>query len=344
MSVSLSVRCVQRPKVEDMPAEAEPGGDPVVTNSLATTVSVIIPSYNSGATIGQTLDHLQAQTAAEKIQEVIVVDSSDDKITKSTLARYANDKIRTITSGVRVMPAIQRNIGAQSARGDVLCFIDADAYPADDWVERVLEAYSNGTRVGGGSYLVPPFQKENKLAVAQYYLEFNEYIDTGQPRPKRMIPTCNMFCERNLFDSVGGIPEIRASEDTLFGLNVGQIQRMTFFPDIKVYHIFRENLDHYLSNQVLLGTYIYVYRMYHYNSIYLQRAYFPVLYPAFVVVKFLRIFVRIVMAGPEHWRGFAWSAPLFFKGLRHWGKGFSQGCKEYDSLKMGLKLNNYDEP
>jgi len=105
--------------------------------------------------------------------EVIIVDSSDDTITRSVLARYTNGKIRTITSGVRVMPAIQRNIGAKSAHGDVLCFIDADAYPADDWVERVLDAYSKGTRVGGGSYLVPPFQRDNKLAVAQYYLEFN---------------------------------------------------------------------------------------------------------------------------------------------------------------------------
>jgi hypothetical protein len=180
--------------------------------------------------------------------------------------------------------------------------------------------------------------------MAQYYLEFNEYIDTGQPRPKKMIPTCNMFCERRLFDSVGGIPEIRASEDTLFGLKVGQIERMTFFPDIKVYHIFRENLDHYLSNQVLLGTYIYVYRKYHYHSMYLQRVYFPVLYPAFVVVKFLRIFVRIVMAGPRHWRRFVWSAPLFFRGLRYWGKGLTQGCRQYDDLKTSLDLNNYDEP
>jgi len=322
-----------------MLAETKHSSDLGVASDHA-TASVVIPCYNSGATIAQTLDHLLDQTAFNHILEVIIVDSSDDGITKGVIAKYINGKIKTITSGIRVMPAIQRNIGAKSARGDVLCFIDADAYPADDWVERVLEAYLNGTRVGGGSYLVPPFQKENKLAVAQYYLEFNEYIDTGQPRPKKMIPTCNMFCERNLFNRVGGIPEIRASEDTLFGLNVSQIEKMTFFPDTKVYHIFRENLDHYLGNQVLLGKYIYVYRKYYYNPKYLDRAYFPFLYPVFVLVKFLRIFARIVAAGPVHWRGFVWSAPLFFKGLRYWGKGLAQGCKEYDSLKMSLQLNN----
>lgn len=322
-----------------MPAETKRSSKRNTVGMLA-TASIVIPCYNSGSTIAQTLDHLLEQTAFNRILEVIVVDSSDDDITKNIIAGYTNGKIRIITSGVQVMPAIQRNIGAKSAHGDVLCFIDADAYPADDWVERILEEYSNGARVGGGSYLVPPFQKKNKLAVAQYYLEFNEYIDTGLPRKKKMIPTCNMFCERSLFNKVGGIPEIRASEDTLFGLNVSKFEKMTFFPDVRVYHIFRENRDHYLSNQLLLGKYIYVYRRHHYNPKYLNRAYFPILYPAFMTVKFLRIFSRIVVAGPVHWRGFAWSAPLFFLGLRYWVKGFVQGSKEYESLITSLHLDN----
>jgi len=59
MSESLSVRSDEQPKVGDMQAEAKAGGDPLATNGGA-TVGVIIPSYNSGATIGRTLDHLQA--------------------------------------------------------------------------------------------------------------------------------------------------------------------------------------------------------------------------------------------------------------------------------------------
>lgn len=319
-----------------MPAETKHRIERTAPTGLA-TASIVIPCYNSGATIAQTLDHLLGQTAFDRILEVIVVDSSDDEVTKDVIAGYVGGKVSAITSGVRVMPAIQRNIGAKSAHGDVLCFIDADAYPAVDWVERQLEAYSNGTRVGGGSLLVPPFQRENRLAVAQYYLEFNEYVDTGKPRPKKMIPTCNMFCDRTLFNRVGGFPEIRASEDTLFGLAVGKIEKMTFFPGIKVYHIFRENLDHYLSNQVLLGKYIYVYRKYHYNPKYLDRAYFPFLYPFFMLAKLMRILVRIVMAGPPHWFRFSWSMPLFFRGLHYWGKGFDQGCREYETLKGSLQ-------
>jgi glycosyltransferase involved in cell wall biosynthesis len=302
------------------------------------TASVVIPSYNSAATIEHTIEHLLKQSAIDRVREIIVVDSSDDDKTKDLLAKYAQGKVKMITSGVRVMPAIQRNIGARNAEGDILCFIDSDAYPAVDWIEKILEACEQGHKVGGGSYLLPDFQIHHRLAAAQYYLEFNEYINTGKPRNKKILPTCNLFCDRSLFEQVGGIPEIRASEDTLFGLKVSETENMIFLPDLKVSHIFRENLEHCLNNQKLIGKYIYVYRKYYYAPRYLRKSLIPILYPAMMLVKFLRIFYRILHAGPKHWRKFLWSAPLFFKGLAAWGKGFRQGSIEYEQLKGDFVL------
>jgi glycosyltransferase involved in cell wall biosynthesis len=302
------------------------------------TASVIIPSFNSAKTIKFTIDHLLKQTANERLIEIIIVDSSDDNVTKQILTGYTNDKVRMITSGVRVMPAIQRNMGAKEAKGDILCFIDSDAFPADDWVEKILEACEKGYKVGGGSYLLPDFQVNHKLAVAQYYLEFNEYINTGKPRIKKLLPTCNLFCEKKLFEKVGGIPEIRASEDTLFGLKVSEHENIIFLPKVKVSHIFREDQEHCMNNQALIGKYIYVYRKYYYSSAYLKKSLVPILYPAMIFVKFMRIFQRILLAGPKHWRKFLWSSPLFFEGLFAWGRGFRQGSREYEQLKGDFAL------
>lgn len=302
------------------------------------TASVIIPSYNSAKTINYTIDHLLKQTANERLVEIIVVDSSDDDKTKHILTGYKNDKVRMITSGIRVMPATQRNIGAGEAKGDILCFIDSDAFPAEDWIEKIIEACEEGNKAGGGSYLIPDFQQHNKLATAQYYLEFNEFINTGKPRIKKIFPTCNLFCDKKLFEKVGGIPEIRASEDTLFGLKLSEVEKMIFLPDVRVSHIFRENLEHCLNNQTLIGKYIYVYRKYYYSPAYLKRSLVPILYPAMMLVKFMRIFQRVLLAGPRHWRKFLWASPLFFRGLSAWGKGFRQGSREYDQLKSDFAL------
>jgi glycosyltransferase involved in cell wall biosynthesis len=301
--------------------------------SAQPTATVIIPSYNSAATIGHTLTHLLKQTAADRLLQIIVVDSSDDGRTKEELQKFEGEKVRVITSGIRVMPAIQRNIGAAEATGDVLCFIDSDAYPIPTWLEQILQAYSEGVRVGGGSYLVPDFQRGNAIAVAQYYLEFNEYIKRGTRRSLKMVPTCNLFCERALFEQVGGIPEIRAAEDTMFGIKVSKESPITFLPEASVYHIFREHADHYFKNQALLGTYIYVYRKQLYDNRYLNPLLVSTVLPAFLLVKLARIAPRIALAGPEHWGPFFRSSPQFFQGLWHWGQGFRRGSRDFESLR-----------
>lgn len=301
------------------------------------TASVVIPSYNSAATIGQTLRHVLAQSASDRLVEVIVVDSSDDDgATKNVLASFASDKVKIVTSGIKVMPAKQRNIGARQARGDVLCFIDSDAYPVDTWLEQILHAYEQGVRVGGGSYLVPEKQRELQVAVAAYYLEFNEYINRGHKRTIHMLPTCNLFCERALFEQVGGIPEIRASEDTLFCMRVSKEAPIVFLPDASVYHLFREQVEHYLKNQELLGKYIYVYRRQVYNNRYLEPGLVGGLLPLFLLAKLARIAPRIALAGPKHWGPFARCSPLFLQGLWRWGKGFKEGSVDFESLKVTL--------
>jgi len=304
------------------------------------TVSIIVPSYNSYKTIGYTLEHILTQSAINMVKEIIVVDSSDDEFTVPLIKKFTDPRIQFITSGIRVMPAIQRNIGAQKATGDLFAFIDSDAYPAHDWLEKIIEAYGCGIKLGGGSYRVPEFQLKNKVALGQYYLEFNEFINAGSAREVRLLPSCNLFAERMLFHRVQGFPEIRASEDSLFGLKANKICPMIFLPQAAVFHIFRENREHFLNNQVLIGKYIYIYRLAFYKSFYLRRL-LPLFIPAILFFKFLRIVLRIIKAGPGHFPAFIKSLPVFILGLLSWMKGFS-GCRKekelVDELKRSISL------
>jgi glycosyltransferase involved in cell wall biosynthesis len=292
------------------------------------TVSAVVPAYNSHGTIGFTLDGLLA--LQPPLHEVIVADSSSLPEAKAQLAAYAAKGVKVVHLPVRTMPALARNAGANAATGEVLAFIDSDAYPAPDWHERLQAALAAGTRVGGGSVRLPERQTNMPLPAAQYLLQFNEYIDAGARRTMAFSPAVNLFCEKSLFDEVGGFPELRASEDTLFGLKVSETTAFWFEPDVKVYHIFREGLKPFLDNQHLLGKYIFIYRSDR------ARGAFPwnhpwglVLLPAIATAKSLRIAARILRwPRPDLWWRLAAYSPWFLRGMLAWCRGFAEAVRE----------------
>lgn len=293
------------------------------------SVTVIIPSYNSHKTIGWTLKGIKAQTKLDFISEIIVVDSSDDNITPDYLKTQEDDLVKVTRSGSRVMPAIQRNIGARMANGNLLCFIDSDAFPAPNWIELIIEEYIKGCLAGGGSYMIPEFQMDKPIVYAQYFLEFSEFMGFGKKRSKNVIPSCNLFCDKKLFHKVGGFPIIRASEDSFFSLKISQHVSMLYLPEAVVYHIFRENKEHFLSNQRLLGKYIYMYRREKSNNLYYKGIFPYIFIPGFLGIKVTRSFLRVLRTNRNNVKHFFKAAPLILHGLMIWGKGFMEGVREY---------------
>ena len=298
-------------------------------------ISVIVPSYNSFLTIEQTLGHLLEQKGGSA-KEIVVVDSSDDAKTRDILTQFEKKGVRIVRLAHKTMPGTGRNLGAAQCTGKTLAFIDSDAYPAPDWLERITETASSGCRVGGGALKLPEFQRKNALALAQYFLQFNEFLDFGPRRVKMFVPSVNLFCERSLFEEVGGFPEIRACEDVLFCIKAGKTAPVYFEPAIKIYHIFREEMGSYIRNQVVLGKAILIYRRMHYNSWMYRGALVPMLLlPGFVLVKFFRITWRILQLGnARELGGFLYSLPLFLVGLWYWSVGFFQACFEPEKARV----------
>jgi glycosyltransferase involved in cell wall biosynthesis len=300
------------------------------------TISIITPCYNSADTLKILLEELPKQTVWERVIEYIIVGYTDDGVTEELLRKNKDPKLKLVFLEENHNPAVKRNLGAKMAKGDIICFIDADAYPAKDWIETIINAYESGIKVGGGSYSIPEFQSKKSIAICQYFIEFSQFMPFGKVRRTPLVPTCNLFCDRKLFLNVGGIPEIRASEDSLFGLKVNEYEPMYFIPKARVFHIFREDRQKYLSNQFMLGKYVFVYRKYHYNNIYFKPFLFYIMLIPFALFKMLRIFVRVCKLGKGYPKLFFKSFGLFIRGIIVWFKGFIQGFKEYDQLILEL--------
>ena len=293
---------------------------------MLNSISVIIPSYNSSHTLCHTIEGILHQENVQA-KEIIIVDSSDDGNIEKIKTKYqAFDHIVFSNAGIKVMPAMGRNIGAESAKGNILVFLDSDVIPSQQLLEHILNAYEKGCLVGGVGVDIPEFQISNLVALAQYYLQFNEYLPTGEKRKKPFLPSCNLFCDKDLFYKAGKFPEMRASEDVVFGLNISKFADIWFIPESKVWHIFREKWKDFLNNQKLLGKYISIYRKRN-SCRFIYRGIFPVLLsPLFLFAKYARIVPRIINAGLNHIYRFVKVFPIFSIGLLFWMIGFVQGC------------------
>jgi len=107
-------------------------------------VSVVIPAYNSAATICRAVDSVTKQTAPA--HEIIVVDDGSQDELESTLGRHAANVccVRKPNGGA----ASARNLGIDIATGNVVAFLDADDYWEPQKLARQCDVFRQYPQVG----------------------------------------------------------------------------------------------------------------------------------------------------------------------------------------------------
>lgn len=114
-------------------------------------VSIIIPTLNEGRCLARTLRHLTILEPPAK--EIIIVDggSTDDTvaIAHSKIAQSANV---TLIYSPQSKRALQMNLGAEQATGDMLCFLHGDTLVPDD-LNAVIATTLENPKVAGGGFI-----------------------------------------------------------------------------------------------------------------------------------------------------------------------------------------------
>jgi glycosyltransferase involved in cell wall biosynthesis len=110
-------------------------------------ISVIIPNYNKGHYIAETLDSLVAQTY-DKLEVIIVDDGSTDN-SLEIIEEYCKKDSRFFLMQRKREPkggSVCRNIGLENAKGDFIVFLDSDDLLLPETLERrikIFEKYSD---------------------------------------------------------------------------------------------------------------------------------------------------------------------------------------------------------
>ncbi|MGH3853177.1 MAG: TIGR04283 family arsenosugar biosynthesis glycosyltransferase [Pseudonocardiaceae bacterium] len=161
------------------------------------TVSIIVPTRNEAARIESCLGRLRSEFPD---CELVVVDGGSTDGTVELAARYA--KVVHSAEG----RATQMNAGAAVTTGDLLWFIHADCWVRPDALGLLRQAVLDPDVVGGGL----------RLRFDQRGLGLDYLAVSSNLRARRLswiFGDQAMFVRRDVFDSVGGFPEIPLMED-----------------------------------------------------------------------------------------------------------------------------------
>lgn len=102
--------------------------------------SIIIPTFNAEHTLARAVDSLLRQNRPERL-EILIVDDGSQDATCELASQYGREhsNIRFLQIASNGGPGIARNLGLQHARGEWICFLDAD----DEWTEGAFAALAD---------------------------------------------------------------------------------------------------------------------------------------------------------------------------------------------------------
>lgn len=146
-------------------------------------ISIIIPVYNASSFLSETINSIQEQTY-ENWELIFVDDCSNDNSAQIINSYIKKDtRIKYIKMDKNSGPALARNKGIEEAKGNFLCFQDAD----DLWDNNKLEKQIN-------------FMKKQKCAFSYTSYEFAD--EKGIPTGKKVIAKSKMTYKKNLKNTI----------------------------------------------------------------------------------------------------------------------------------------------
>ena len=203
--------------------------------------SALVPCYNGSHHIKRVVEHLIKQTIP--FDEIIIV---DDFSTDDSVPIIKSLPVKLVQHVKNQGPAVARNSAAKNSIGDILIFVDSDAYAAPDMNEKIVESYKShqiDQKLGGvGGQGI-------EVCIDSLYDEWR-YLHGAQnfgARKRTNVPFLFGLCcsyPRRVFEEVGGFDpfyRINAGEDLEIGLRIRQNgYHLIYDPAIRVEHQHRD--------------------------------------------------------------------------------------------------------
>lgn len=220
-----------------------------VAPETAPFISVIVCSYNGSATIKDCLDGLQ-QLDYPAFEVIVVNDGSQDNLA-DIVKQYPVRLVSTKNNGL----SSARNTGLHHAAGDIVAYIDDDAYPDPHWLRYIAYAYQHSEYVCIGGPNLAPYQ-DGPIAQCVARAPGGPVHVLLSDETAEHVPGCNMTFRKSALLQIGGFdPVYRTAGDDVdvcwrlqkAGYLIG------FHPAAVVWHHRRNSIKAYWKQQKAYG-------------------------------------------------------------------------------------------
>ena len=211
-------------------------------------VSVVVCTHNGQSTLTECLARLTALTYPD-FEVIVVSDGSSDasaEIARSHGVRLVETEHRGLSHA--------RNVGIANATGEIVAFLDDDAYPDHDWLYYIAASLrANGHAGVGGPNIAPDDSLVAECVAAAPGGPIHVLISD---REAEHLPGCNMAFRKSALEEIGGFDErFRvAGDDVDICWRLQEAGRtLGFSAGAVVLHRRRDSVRRYLKQQYGYG-------------------------------------------------------------------------------------------
>jgi glycosyltransferase involved in cell wall biosynthesis len=174
----------------------------------APSISVVICAYADERwdDLARAVESTCAQTS-NRLETIVVIDHNPRLLERAAQLVEDRNRVRVLANTERAGLSGARNTGAAAAVGDVVAFLDDDAYADDRWLAHLARHYADSRVVGVGGSIEPvwlggrprSFPPEFDWVVGCTYRGHRETAG-----PVRNLIGANMSFRRSVFREIGG--------------------------------------------------------------------------------------------------------------------------------------------